>query len=106
VVNTRDSGKVGVVALFVGIDSSSQLAFEIGGQKVDVPLLSLFNPRPANYSLPLVAVSTDFGDISALSIGGNPQAASFANFVSVDFRSVDGAIKLGSSLWPHQSSSF
>jgi hypothetical protein len=94
VVNSRDSGKVGVVALFVGINSSSQLVFEIGGQKVDVPLLSLFNPRPANYSLPLVAVSTDFGDISALSVGGNPQAADFANFVSVDFRSRDGAIKL------------
>jgi hypothetical protein len=94
VVSTADAGAVSLVALFVGINSSSQLSFDLGSVKVELPLLALFNPQPADYSAPLVAASTDFGDISALSLGGNPQASGFANVVSVDFRSRDGAIKL------------
>ena len=92
---TRGAAGVSFVALFLGIDSSSILSFELSPTvKLSEPLSKLFNPHLDAYALPKVTVSTDFGDVSALSIGGNPQSSSFADYVSVDFRSIDGAIKL------------
>ena len=94
-VTTLDAGKVSFVALFVGINSSAELKFPLGpGFSLAFnPLTALFNPHLQSYSVPAVAVRTDFGDVSALSIGSNPTAP-FADVLSVDFRSYDGAIKL------------
>ena len=95
-IATRDSGSVSLVALFAGIDSTARLAFELSPSvKLDLELAELFNPHlNGSYVLPKVAVSTDFGDVSGLSMGGNPQSSSFADVFSLDFRSIDGAIKL------------
>ena len=94
-VTTLDAGSVSFVALFVGINSSAELKFPLGpGFSLAFnPLTALFNPHQQSYSVPAVAVRTDFGDVSALSIGSNPTAP-FADVLSVDFRSNDGAIKL------------
>ena len=93
-VTTFDSGNVGMTVVFVGINSSQQLKFDLGKDTLDLPLLSLFYPPVSNYSLPLLAVNTNFGDISVISVGGNPAASAFADVLSIDFRSTDGAIKV------------
>jgi len=93
-VTTQGGGSVSLTEVFAGINSSTPLNFDLGGALLSLSVSELFTPNPGYYSLPLVSVSTDFGDVSVLGIGGNPQSPLFADYLSLDFRSVDGSIKM------------
>lgn len=94
VVNTLGGGAVGLAVVYAGINSSTPLNFDLGGTTLALTVSELFTPTPGNYSLPLVAVNTDYGDVSILGMGGNPQSSIFADYLSLDVRSVDGSIKV------------
>ena len=89
-INALESASVSMVEVFAGIDfnQSFKFAFDAGAEPTEIPLKALFVPAISGYALPEVAVTSAWGDISVLGIGGNPASGSFANYLSLVFNSV------------------
>ena len=92
-INALESSAVSLAVVFAGINLESTLtfAFNANDDPLVLPLRDLFTPKLAvgtNYSLPEVAVTSNWGDITALSVGGNPASPVFANIMSLNFYSV------------------
>jgi hypothetical protein len=89
-VNALDASAVSFAALFAGINFNSNLSFAFVADQppIDLPLRGLFVPSLSDYAEPEVAVTSNWGDISVLSIGGNPASPSFANILSLRFFSM------------------
>jgi len=83
IVSTDGAGKVSVVEGFLGAttpasDSSSLI----------IPYLS------TNYSLPLLHITTERGDIGVLGVGNSPTSGAFSKVASLDLRSGLGDVKV------------
>ena len=89
-INALESGSVSIFEVFAGINfnTSFNFAFDADAEPTDLALQQLFLPQISGYADPEVAVTSNWGDISVLGIGGNPAAASFANILSLNFNSM------------------
>ena len=82
IVTATGAGKVSVTFDFMGTPTPPS--------EGDEALVIPFPPR--NYSLPLLKITTDRGDIAIIGAGGSP-TGDFADVASLDFRSNLGNIK-------------
>lgn len=83
IVSTDGAGKVSVVEGFIGSSTPQP-----GSSSIVVPYLA------TNYSLPLLSITTERGDISILGVGGSPTGGDHANLMSLDLRAGLGSVKV------------
>lgn len=82
IVATQAAGTISVVVEFMGSPTPP------------ADKTSLVLPyAPRNYSLPLLQLVSERGDISVLSCGGSPTLPNAADYASIDFRSTLGNVK-------------
>ena len=81
-ISSTGNSNVNMAVVFVGL-----LANAVAGVEY-IPALQ------GNYSLPGIYCTTVSGDVTVLGVGNNPSSESFADVLSLVFRSRDGKIKV------------